>query len=54
MDTFNSDRVSYALVCTFLALTVLTIVATYYNTMVLRNFEIINDLSEEDLTEEEL
>lgn len=45
------DKKSKYLYTALVALTLLSISATYYNYMVLRNFEIVNDLDE--ITEEE-
>jgi hypothetical protein len=37
------------LITSFLVLTVVSIAATYYQTMVVRDFVIINDIEEEEL-----
>jgi hypothetical protein len=45
--TENTSRTSLVLITMFLLLIVVSIAATFYNTMVLRDFVIINDIEEE-------
>jgi hypothetical protein len=42
----SSSRITKVIIALFLLLTAVSIAATYYNTMVLRDFVIINDLEE--------
>lgn len=49
----KNDRASKWLLVGFLILTVLSIAATYYQSIILRDFEIIDDLEEELMEEEE-
>lgn len=53
MSTSLKNKKSQLLFLFFVLLTILSISATYYNTIVLKNFVIINDVTEEMLLEME-
>jgi hypothetical protein len=45
----TKNIITKSLIATFLLLLVISVMATYYNTIVLRDFVIINDLEEETI-----
>jgi hypothetical protein len=47
MRTKKELRISKILLIVFFVITILSVSATYYDSLVLRNYDIINDLDEE-------
>lgn len=51
MENFHLDKKSKILLIIFILLTILSVAATHYNTIVSQNFVIIDDLDEMEMEE---
>lgn len=52
MDNYMINKRSQILILIFILLTLISIAATYYNTLILKNFVIIDDVSSELISDE--